>query len=202
MVHFLTMGYDCSPAAVLINLNLRPHALPFDWTQCNIESIHKCFADDFAKFHTNLRFNHMQSRMIDVYGIQFPHDYPFENSDNDVNDVGEGKFGEEKEKEKGIIQNWYEYYDTVKEKYNRRIDRFRQIMRDPAKIIVLCRYSTHEVMLLQKLFEIYYKRNDIIFVNATKEIYENDTIKNIDPEKKGEWNDASVWKKAIDAVML
>ena len=185
MVHFLTMGYDCSPAAVLINLNLRPHALPFDWTQCNIESIHKCFADDFAKFHTNLRFNHMQSRMIDVYGIQFPHDYPFENSDNDVNDVGEGKFGEEKEKEKGIIQNWYEYYDTVKEKYNRRIDRFRQIMRDPAKIIVLCRYSTHEVMLLQKLFEIYYKRNDIIFVNATKEIYENDTIKNIDPEKKG-----------------
>ena len=115
MVHFLTMGYDCSPAAVLINLNLRPHALPFDWTQCNIESIHKCFADDFAKFHTNLRFNHMQSRMIDVYGIQFPHDYPFENSDNDVNDVGEGKFGEEKEKEKGIIQNWYEYYDTVKE---------------------------------------------------------------------------------------
>jgi hypothetical protein len=200
MVHFLTMGYDCSPAAVLRNLNLRPFALPFDWTQCNIESIHKCFADDFAKFHTNLRFNHMQSRMIDEYGIQFPHDYPFENSDNDVNDVGEGKFGEEKER--GIIKNWYEYYDTVKEKYNRRIDRFRQIVRDPTKIIVLCRYSTHEVMLLQKLFEIYYKRNDIIFINASKEIYENNTIKNIDPEMNGEWNDAAIWKKTIDEVML
>ena len=199
-INFVTIGYDCSPAAVLRNLNLRPFALPFDWTQINIESIHKCFADDFAKFHSNLRFNHIKSRMIDEYGIQFPHDYPFENSDNDVNEVGEGKFGEEKEK--GIAKNWYEHYDTVKEKYNRRIDRFRQIMREPTKIIVLCRYSTHGVMLLQKLFEIYYKRIDIIFINASKETFENKTIKNINPEINGEWNDASVWKKAIDTVNI
>ena len=41
-IHFITMGFDCSPASVLRNLNLRGFALPFDWVVSNINSLNKC----------------------------------------------------------------------------------------------------------------------------------------------------------------
>ena len=34
--NYLTIGYDCSPAAALRNLNLREFALPFDWVVSNV----------------------------------------------------------------------------------------------------------------------------------------------------------------------
>jgi hypothetical protein len=58
MYNFLTLGYDCSPAAALRNLELREHALPFDWVVSNVNSIHKCIEENFSRFHRNLSFNH------------------------------------------------------------------------------------------------------------------------------------------------
>ena len=49
MYNFLTIGYDCSPAAALRELNLRNEALPFDWVVSNISSLEKCFQDNFMK---------------------------------------------------------------------------------------------------------------------------------------------------------
>ena len=54
MYNFLTLGYDCSPAAALRNLELREHALPFDWVVSNVNSIHKCIEENFSVFHRNL----------------------------------------------------------------------------------------------------------------------------------------------------
>jgi len=103
MVNFLTIGYDCSPAAALRNLGMRDFALPFDWVQSNIHCIQRCFEENFEKFHTNLRLDAKRTRVIDEYGFEFPHDYPLDESvSTDV--IGTGVFGEEEGKT--IVPTW------------------------------------------------------------------------------------------------
>lgn len=196
MFNYLTLGYDCSPAAALRNLNLRNYALPFDWVQSNLESIEKCFQDKFSKYHTNLRYNHTGTRLVDAYGFQFPHDYPL--MDMSANDnVGEGVIGEEQGKY--ITGKWMDYYPVVKEKYDRRIQRFLDIMNDTKPIIVLCRYDVRGAVLLKCILYRYYKRADVYIVNSTPENrYVNDTIINCHTEKNGEWNETAIWKEGID----
>ena len=43
MYHFLTLGYDCSPAGALREMGLREYALPFDWVVSTISSLEECF---------------------------------------------------------------------------------------------------------------------------------------------------------------
>ncbi len=197
--NFLTMGHDCSPAAALRNINLRVAALPFDWVVSSLNSIEKCFEDDFAKYHGNLNLNLSRTRLIDEYGFQFPHDYPLNNVDMSIEKIGEGAIGEEHGKT--IINDWYIYHEMVKDKYNRRIERFRKIVNDPKPIIVLCRHSTNGVLHLQHLFLKHYKKSNIYFVNSSKEIFESDKIINVDTEKNGEWNEACLWKQQIDKII-
>ena len=112
--------------------------------------------------------------------------------------IGDGIYGHEKDKY--IIDNWADYYPIVKEKYNRRIERFKNIINDPKPIIVLCNYRTNEIILLQKLLQLYYNRDDIYFINSSQEIFSNDKITNIYIEKNGIHNDASIWKEGIEIV--
>jgi len=203
-MNYLTIGYDCSPAAALKNLNLREFALPFDWVVSNINSLESCFQSNFEGFHKNLNLNYRKTRLIDSYGFQFPHDYPL----NDglqiaqiANDVGEGVFPEGNGNEKFITDKWVDYHDSVLEKYKRRIERFKNILRDTKPIIVLCRYNTEDVLKLQKLFMKYFNVENIYFVNSSNQTFENDKIKNIFTEKNNIWNDANIWKQGIDDIM-
>ena len=194
-MNYLTLGYDCSPAAALKNLNLREFALPFDWIVSDINILELCFKTDFSKFHKNLVFNHNKTRLIDEYGFQFPHDYPL--NDTDIENVGEGVFGEENGKH--IVENWSNYYDIVSDKYNRRIERFKNIVNDTKPIIVLCRYSTHDALKLKELFMKYYKQ-DVYVINSSNEVFENDRIKNIYTEKTV-WNDVNIWQEGINSIL-
>jgi len=196
-VNYVTLGNDCSPAAALRNLKLREFALPFDWVQSSVASIQQCIAGDFEKFHTNLRFNHNKTRMVDGYGLEFPHDYPLGN--DEAHAVGEGVIGEEPGK--CISESWADHYDTVKGKYDRRIERFRTIMKDPSPIIVLCRYSTQDVLNLQRVIAAYYKKDNVYFVNSVRTSFKNDRVVTVYTEQNGVWNDPSVWKQGIDMVL-
>ena len=197
--NYLTIGYDCSPAGALKVLNLREFALPFDWVISNIKFLQRCFETNFEDFHKKLTFNYNKTRLIDHYGFQFPHDYPLTNMTNFENNIGEGVFGEERGK--FITEKWCDYYDTVLDKYNRRIERFKNIINDTKPIIVLCRYNTKDVLVLQELFIKYYKNNNIYFVNSCNEVFENDYIKNIYTEKDNKWNDINIWKEGIDDII-
>jgi hypothetical protein len=198
-INYLSVGYDCSPAGALRGLKLREFALPFDWIISNVTILERCFEDNFSKFHKNLKF-HSNTRLVDEYGFLFPHDYPSVNTTNvDIDGVGEGSFGDEIYK---ISDNWINYHDIVLAKYNRRIERFKNIVNDPDPIIVLCRYSTGDVLKLQQLFLKYYKKENVYFINSTNEIFETDKIKNINTEKNNVWNDNDIWKPAIDNMIL
>ena len=216
MFNYITIGYDCSPAALLRNLNIRKYALPFDWIVSNVPALEACFRDNFRQYHKELYYSNNKTRVIDAYGFQFPHDYPTNvqrfnnptdystqsiNGDDDINkkcpEHNEVIIGEDT-----IIENWAEYHESILAKYDRRIKRFIDIMNDPAPIIVLCRYNTYEVLQLQQLFLKYYHKENLYFINSTQEVFENDKIVNIYTEKNGEWNDPTVWKSCIDAVIL
>lgn len=176
MFNYLTMGYDCSPASTLQNLKLRNFALPFDWVVSNVVSLEKCFEDKFIKYHTNLRLIENNTKIMDEYGFIFPHDYP-------------------------NINYWINDYNTVREKYCRRIERFNNIINDKKPIIVLCRYNTNEVLKLKELFLKYYNKNNIYFINSSQEIYSTNKIKNIYTEQNGIWNDVNIWKANLDNII-
>lgn len=205
--NYLTIGYDCSPATALRNLNLREFALPFDWIVSKISSLDNCFKTNFENFHKKLYLKSNKKRLIDYYGFEFPHDYPLshrsdankDTHDDVENNAGEGVFAEEDGNT--ISDEWFKYYNDVLDKYNRRIERFKNIINDTKPIIVLCRYNTRDVLQLQQLFVKYYKLENIYFVNSSKKVFENDKIKNIYTEANGVWNDVNIWKRGIDDII-
>jgi hypothetical protein len=199
MYNYLTLGYDCSPAAALRNLDLRKFALPLDWVVSDINIIEKCLKDDFSLFHKNLKFNFNKSRLIDEYGFQFPHDYPRTNTNiKDLsNNIGDGIFAEENI----IVDNWIEYYNIVYEKYKRRIERFRNIIKDPKPIIILCRYNIYDAIKLQILFIKIYGRDDVYIVNSCNKSFEKKNLICINTEINKIWNDTNIWKLGIDKII-
>lgn len=199
--HYITVGGDCSPAAALRNLQLREFALPFDWIVSTVSMIEQCFRTKFDRFHRYVALDATKTRVIDPYGFQFLHDYPLSHMrDVEEHSIGEGVFGEEPGK--CITDRWYDSYTIVFDKYQRRIERFQNSMNDTTKpIIVLCRYSTADVLRLQTLFATYYKRTDVYFVNSSTELFENDTILNIHTEKNNVWNDVHIWREGMDAIL-
>jgi len=179
--NYLTIGSCCSAAAALRDLTIRDVALPFDWIISSKSAIEKCFQTDFKHFHKELCFNDTKTKLIDSYGFQFPHDYPLEEVNDFKQNIGEGMFGEQEGK--CIMDNWHDYHHIVMDKYQRRIERFRTILKGTKPIIVLCRWKTSDVLQLQQLFIEYYRRNDMYFINSSNEPFESNTIKNIYTEK-------------------
>jgi Putative papain-like cysteine peptidase (DUF1796) len=207
MYNILTIGNDCSPAAALRNLNLRTIALPFDWVVSNSSSLEKCFSTHFEFFHKNLYFNSTKKRLIDHYGFEFPHDYPLASDNNlqitDIDHIGEGNIGEEDNKY--ICDNWLDYYPIVLEKYNRRIKRFQEIVSDPKPILILSRYFLDDIYKIKNLFNTYFNKHNIIFINATNINHISDNIINCNIEENGVWNDITLWQKwfnyAIELIL-
>jgi len=190
--HFLTMGYDCSTASVLRGLELRPFALPFDWTESSITAITRCIQTNFADYHTGLYLNKRKTRLIDTYGFQFPHDYPTVNiNDGITEDI--------------IIPNWKDHYDKNLEKYKRRIQRFLTIVHDDKPIIILCRYHNADILTLRKLFSQYYNKKNVFFVNTNSdEIFlkiDECYIKSCNTEINNVWNEGAIWKKNIEDII-
>ena len=65
--NYISLGFDCSPAAALRGLNLREFALPFDWVRMKVDILIRCLKDDFKNFHKNLKFNYNKKMLVDHY---------------------------------------------------------------------------------------------------------------------------------------
>jgi hypothetical protein len=198
-IHYMSLGYDCSPAATLRNLNIRDEALPFDWVVSNLKIIRDCIEDNFAGYHCQLQFNAVRSRLVDKYGFQFPHDYPFNDNAYEETHIGEGVFGEEVQKK--IINNWADYHPVALEKYARRIERLYNYLRDDSPIIFLCRgYDVPSIMAFANYILVKFNKSNIYFVVSAKYKYISQQIITCDTEANGIWNESSIWQEAIDAI--
>jgi len=137
--------------------------------------------------------------MVDTYGFQFPHDYPFSNCDYDKDSISEWRTHEDVGGK--IVNNWKDYYPEVKEKYDRRIQRFRDIGISANPIIVLMRRPISHALQIRDALVKYYNRRDIFLVVATPETYESDVIVTCLPEIYGDWNNKDIWSTAINCVL-
>jgi hypothetical protein len=193
--NFLTLGRTCKPAAVLRHMDYREFALPFDWVQSSINSFEKCFKDGFRRYHCGLQMNNEGKRLIDVYGFEFPHDYPTEMELEESEYITENK----------IVKDWDKYYSKNVEKYSRRIERFLEIVRSKKPIIILCDFFYNDVIKLRELLKTYYNKDNVFFINSTPNVYEEDVssynIINIYTERNGKWNDIDIWKPVVERVI-
>jgi hypothetical protein len=195
--NYISVGYDCSTASALKNLKLRNAAHPFDWTEISFVSFEKCILDNFKQFHKNIVLNTKKQRVIDDYGIQFPHDYPTVNSPKTMDGVNYPEYK--------ICDDYEKYTDQVLEKYGRRIERFRNIMADKSHpLIVLYRGTHHDATKIKSLLETTYQREHIIVVVATKEplVQQNKAVIVCDPEINKIWNENEIWRAAIENAKL
>jgi len=152
-INYLSISTNGYTTSILRNLGLRTNPLPFDWVNTNIESIDKCFKDDFKYYHKKLKIiKNDRNHVIDEYGFVFKYDYPSYTNKNilEYNQTNLDLF----------IQN-NEIHDIVTEKYINRINHFKQIMNSPVPIICLCNYSINDVIKLQELFMTYYNRTHL-----------------------------------------
>ena len=179
--NFLSIGSECSAAEAIKKLGLRTASYPFDWIRSNNAiPIIACLSDDFARFHTDLVWNHQQ--LTDSYGFDFVHDYPLENCI--------------------IMSNWQDTYEAVIEIYQRRIRRFRLLMQDPKPLIIFYRGYTQHCPIFKQLIEKNYNKTNIVFVVAPSyHQFNYDYIFQCEPERNGEWNDAKIWKEALDKAV-
>jgi hypothetical protein len=195
----MSLGFDCSPAAALKSLNMRIEALPFDWVVSNLHILVNCIEDDFKNFHNNLYLNKRETRLIDSYGFQFPHDYPFNINDIIISEMGEGIFEEQFDKQ--IVHNWNDYHSIVLEKYKRRVERFYKYLNSDDPIIFLCRgYKVSHVIQFSLYLENKFKKKYIYFVISSNENFKNNNIITCNTEKDGKWNDISIWLQSINEL--
>jgi len=194
-MNYISLGYDCSPATALKNLNLRTCSLPFDWVQTTPNQLYLCIKEDFSRFHTNLRLSPNKKRIIDDYGIQYPHDYPT-NKNYESNYTCTDDWNEDL-----IVDNWQEFIAEVSLKYQRRIARIISKFNDVVPLTILYRGNTNDANQIKMLLQDKFKRKNLYFVVATTE--KSSPYKDIivcNPEKNNEWNDHLIWKEGIDEL--
>lgn len=192
--NYITLGYDCSTTSALKSMDLRIQSLPFDWMVSDMSKLIDCISEDFINFHKNLKLNSSKTRVIDHYGFEYPHDYP--NTDIiDFENIGNGVFGE-----KIINDNWEDYIELNLEKYNRRIKRFIDILKSEKDLIVLYRGFLSNIEIFKEIAKNKFNKENIRYIVATNEFFESDEIVTCNPESKGDWNNISVWKEAMEKI--
>jgi len=197
--NYLSLGPDCSCARALKDLNLRTCSHPFDWAETPFSALCLCLQNNFAMFHKNVYLDELKRNVVDHYGIKYPHDYPikllpgFKKSEDGF--VAERLVGDD----------WAKFVDQNVEKYGRRIERFRNIMADISKpIIVLYRDKYENAVVLKEILEKTYKREHIIIIVATGEKISSThgAIIVCNPEFGGKWNEKETWNEAIQSAKL
>jgi len=133
-VNFITLGTNCIVALKLKELGLKKYSLPFDYIISNKKSIINCINDDFKKMHTDL-IEITDSRLQDLYGFIYVHDYPFTESciEKDITTPGEESY-EELSK---LAPNYKDFINENIKKYQRKAQRFKEILKSKVPIIAL-----------------------------------------------------------------
>lgn len=118
---YISLGDSCMPTFSLRALQLRLRAYPFDWVISPFEGMYAALQDDFSKYFTDLRLFPDETGTIDHYGISFHHDWHIDLSYNDsLNSI-----------------DWKSKIPFIREKYNRRIERFIEACNSEDNIVFI-----------------------------------------------------------------
>ncbi len=158
----ISLGHDCSPAAALRYHGLREQAFPFDWNITPNEALYDIIADDFSHFleKNNLVIREDKTAVIDAcYGMTFIHDFPTINSTDVLDNNGDVVQAE-------IREDFCDFLEPVREKYMRRIERFREILKgdNPVFFFIAHHTSKQQAIDIQTLIHSKYPKLNFTLV--------------------------------------
>lgn len=208
----ISLGGSCNPAGQLRDsiaryYGIRDQAYPFDWLISPFEAVYKCLEEDFKNFLNPdclQIYQHQGPGWTGVlntcYGLKFIHDFPTNNhpiawSEDDMAFDG------------AVIPSFLNQLAVVKEKYDRRIKRFRDALNSNNEIIFIRSMATKEQAIrLYNLIKSKYPNLNftLIVADSTQEImqpWDIPGIKNIyvpDVYAVG----TSQWKKILQDIGL
>lgn len=131
----ISLGTDCTVASVLRDLNLRHAAYPFDWMYSSFQGVCQALADDFSHFlePESLKLASKQRAVTDYYGFLFVHDFPTIQHEAAINDNESHEWAK-------IRDDWQNFTNPIREKYQRRIERLRKVF-EGNNHVLLIRYD-------------------------------------------------------------
>lgn len=156
-VNFISLGFFCGVAQDLEAMGLRATSSPFDWTISNFKEVIRAMDNEFDSFmcYENLKQNtiHKNYYWDETYDIQFFHDF-------------------------SKYKSLEEQYIEVREKYQRRIDRFLTNIKKPTLFIRYINADKQDNMerskeliwiednyeYIEKVLKKYNSNNEIIYI--------------------------------------
>ena len=109
-MNYLPFGESCAPATGLRHLHLRSFALPFDCMHATAEQLVKLVDNDFAGFYENLEVSPSKKFVVNGYGMKFPHDYPTEKQNLDIDTLDDCIIHED-----SLVDTWRNSVEINKE---------------------------------------------------------------------------------------
>jgi len=134
-VYLISLGGDCTVATVLRSLGLRTAAYPFDWMFSHYDPLYKALADDFNHFldPNSLKIGDDPRIIVDAYGLLFVHDFPTIYHPAALTESETHGWAQ-------VRDDWREFIQPIREKYQRRIERFRSVLSGSEQVFLI-RYS-------------------------------------------------------------
>ncbi len=194
----ISLGEVCTTAAALEVFELRNAAYPFDWLISRYESFCNVLKQDFKDF-LNPEYLTIRSDnrgIINKYGLVFLHDFPT------IHYVGDPQT-ELPINENILNPNWINFLSDVQQKYDRRIQRFRDACLSDKKIYFIRHggvKSRDEACVIRDILKTTYPNLDFTLVivgndESFAKPWKEENIKNYHLKKTAVWNDVAEWKK-------
>ena len=205
-MNYISLGPTCSVAYQLQKLNLKKESLPFDWIRCNsILNILNLIKNNFEGFFEDL--THVKDSSSK---------FPYISDDDSSNSIFE-KFDDLKDMETKIYKSknigfFHDFkdgvsIDDVKEKYNRRIKRFYEKIKNKSTFI---RDEIHFKNAnipyyneLNNIFKKYNNENQLVLIiniskNADLSTLDKSIIVFFDDVKQTEWQHPAIQPFILD----
>lgn len=179
-IEYISLGPDCNSSIAVRNLQLRKNAYPFDWVVAPANAIISILENDFSGYHTNVHMN-WNGWVKNQYEIEFPNDFTKECGDD-----------------------WVNQHPAMIEKYDRRIQRFRDLMNAENPLVIFLGHSMPDVLNIKKKIQEKYNRPNIYFIVKTGDRAEDDNVFHMfeptDSFTSNEWNDSELWRPTVEKV--
>lgn len=194
----ISLGSACGPALNLRNLNLRSEAYPFDWTVTPFDSLYNALREDFKYFLADLLIRPDNQGVIDHYGINYTHDWPT------LHQPHIDALNADFISNCTLFSAWQNALPLVREKYQRRINRFRNACLSQNKIFFIRSEETDKeqaVKLKDLIVNIYPSLDFTLIIFGSDIKFQNpwniDKIKNFYVPR---WDDPVLWGQTLKQV--
>jgi hypothetical protein len=201
--HFecISLGEVCTTGAALQAFDLRNVAYPFDWVISPFLALYSVIFNDFKDYLNPEYFTIREDfrGIMNKYEIVFLHDFPT------IEYVGNNILEEDIINTHILSPDWLDSLPFIQEKYERRINRFREKCNSQDKIYFFRHVGINRenAIELRNLIESTYSNLDFVLVivgnnPAYAEPWREQKIRNYYLNDTDVWNDVREWQRIFN----